>query len=185
MSVARSYAQAVFELICEKAPGAPDALQAEKELGALAASVSASPELTRLLSGTVISSEQRGALVAAIAQKMNLSPIVLRAAKIAAEKGRVSLFTQIHDEYVKIRVGHDGGVLGELVSAEPIEPKDQEELSQAFAKKLGKKIVFRTKVDPSLIAGLKVVVDGVTYDGSVKAQLQRAKASLHSITAHA
>ena len=185
MSVAKSYAQALFELTNEKAHGAPDAAQVEGELAALAAAMGSSVELSRLLGGAVVSSEQRGAIISAITQKMGLSVVVSRAAKIAAEKGRVGLFSQIHDEFVKLRVSHDGGLLGELISAEPVEARDQEELAQAFAKKLGKKIVFKTKVDPTLIAGLKVVVGGVTYDGSVRAQLQRAKTAMLSATAQA
>jgi F-type H+-transporting ATPase subunit delta len=177
MSVAKSYAQALFELTAEKAQGAPDALRVEEELAALAATIQGHPELSQLMSGAVVSSEQCGGIVGAIAERLGLSVIVTRAAKIAAEKGRTGLFSQIHDEFVRLRVGAEGGVLGELVSAEAMETRDQEELAQAFGKKLGKKVIFKTRVDPALIAGVQVTVSGVTYDGSVRAQLQRAKSA--------
>ncbi len=178
MSVAKSYAQALFSLTQERAPGVPDAVQVERELEALALAIASSPEMTKLLGGPVVSSEQRGAIVSAVADKIGLSPVVVRAVKIAAEKGRAALFSQIHDEFVRLRVGIEGGLLGEVVSAEPLDVRDQEELAAAFQKKLGKKVVFKSKVDPSLIAGVMVTVGGITYDGSVKSQLQRARNTL-------
>jgi F0F1-type ATP synthase delta subunit len=49
------------------------------------------------------------------------------------------------------------------------------EITQAFTQKLKRKVDFKVTTQPSLLAGLKVTVNGVTYDGSLLAQLERLK----------
>ena len=178
MSVAKSYAQALFELSQEKHATVPEATQVEKELSSVAAAFSAGSDAAHLLSGPALSAAERSKAVGAICEKLGVSAGVARAMKIAAEKGRVALFGAIHSEFIRLRVESEGGLLGEMVSAEPLEARDQDELASAFSKKLGRKVQFRTSVDAGLIAGVKVTVAGVTYDGTVRAQLQRAKAQL-------
>lgn len=178
MSVANSYAQALFELSQEKHASVPDAAQVEKELAAIAGVFAPGAEISMLLGGPALSSSERSQVVGAICEKLGVSAGVTRAIRIGAEKGRAALFGAIHSEFVRLRVESEGGLLGEMVSAEPLEARDQDELAGAFSKKLGKKVRFKTSVDASLIAGVKVTVDGVTYDGTVRAQLQRAKTQL-------
>jgi F0F1-type ATP synthase delta subunit len=50
---------------------------------------------------------------------------------------------------------------------------------------LGRKVAFRVSTDPSLLAGVRVTVSGVTYDGTLKAQLEQLKdkISMASVTA--
>jgi len=178
MSVAKSYAQALFELTQEKSTVVPDASQVEKELASLAGAFATGSQAANLLGGPALSASERSRSVEAICKAMGLSKGVAHAARIAAEKGRVGLFPVIHEEFVRLRVEAEGGVLGELVSAEPLDVRDQDELSQAFSKKLGRKVQFKSRIDTSLIAGVKVTVAGVTYDGSVRSQLQRMRHQL-------
>ncbi len=178
MSVAKSYAQALFELTQEKSAVVPDSSQVEKELAALASAFAPGTQAANLLGGPALSASERSRSVEAVCKAMGLSKGVSHAAKIAAEKGRVALFPMVHDEFVRLRVEAENGVLGELVSAEPLDARDQDELSQAFSKKLGRKVQFKTRIDPALIAGVKVTVAGITYDGSVRAQLQRVRHQL-------
>jgi F-type H+-transporting ATPase subunit delta len=178
MSVAKSYAQALFELSKERHASVPDAAQVEKELGAVAAAFAASTVAAQLLGGAALTSAERSKVVGAVCEKIGVSAGVTRAMRIGAEKGRAPLFGAIHEEFIRLRVESEGGLLGDMASAEVLDARDQEELASAFSRKLGKKVHFKTRVDSGLIAGVKVTVDGVTYDGTVRAQLQRAKAHL-------
>jgi hypothetical protein len=51
-------------------------------------------------------------------------------------------------------------------------------LSVAFGARIGRKVSFETHEDPSLLAGVKVTVGGVTYDGTMRSQLSRLRETL-------
>ena len=53
--------------------------------------------------------------------------------------------------------------------------EDVEALAKAFGKKLNKRVAFHVSTDPSLLAGMKVTVNGVTYDGTLRSQLQKLR----------
>jgi F0F1-type ATP synthase delta subunit len=65
-----------------------------------------------------------------------------------------------------------------LEQADPLTEAETAELRAMFSKKTGKAIEFDTSVDPTLIAGFKVTVQGKTYDGSLKAQVDKLKNKL-------
>ena len=65
---------------------------------------------------------------------------------------------------------------------DPLKDSDVQGLAQAYEKKLGKRVEFQVSVDPGLLAGLKVTVNGVTYDGTLRSQLDRLKENLSSHT---
>ncbi len=74
-----------------------------------------------------------------------------------------------------IRLAAEGGVAGRLEVAEVISEADVSQLAKAFSEKFGKKVAFRVSQDPSLLAGIKVTVNGVTYDGTLRAQIQKLR----------
>jgi F-type H+-transporting ATPase subunit delta len=74
-----------------------------------------------------------------------------------------------------VRLASEGGILGQVISAEPMDQKDVESLAQSFSKKLGKRVTFKVSVDAALLAGMKVIVSGVTYDGTLQSQLQKLR----------
>jgi F-type H+-transporting ATPase subunit delta len=85
------------------------------------------------------------------------------------------VFGEIRNAYRSVRLEAEGGVSGRLVSADPLSESDIKGLADAFQRKLGKPVAFRVSTDPSLLAGMKVIVNGVTYDGTLKSQLQQLR----------
>ena len=60
---------------------------------------------------------------------------------------------------------------GIVYSAKPLSQGDIYAIEDAFFSKLGQPVTLDMVVDETLIAGVNVVVEGVSYDGSVKGQL--------------
>lgn len=175
MSVATSYARALFESAQDKKASAQDIEKLETDLDTVAALVSSSKDLRAVLVGPALSSRQKAELVEKIAPSLKISQLLTQFMVLMARKERLGLLPQIREAFSAVRLEAEGGIAGKVVSAEPLERADLEGLAQAFGKKLGKRISFRTSTDPSLLAGVKVVVNGVTYDGTLKAQLQRLR----------
>lgn len=62
------------------------------------------------------------------------------------------------------------------VTAVPMDTKLTDDLRDRLAKSLNKQVELETKVDPSLLGGIVLNIDGKVLDGSVKQQLERLRA---------
>ncbi|MBC7692986.1 MAG: ATP synthase F1 subunit delta [Methylotenera sp.] len=175
MSVARAYAKALYEAATETKLTAADVDQIEAQLDAFVLAVDQNPNFKTLIETAALGSKEKISVVAAVSEKLGIGGILGRFLVLMARKERLSLLKAIRGSFAEIRLESQGGVLGQLVSADPLDAKDLEELSRSFGQKLGKKISFRPSIDSSLLAGIKVTVNGVTYDGTLRSQLQQLR----------
>lgn len=178
MSLSRSYAQALYLAAQDRQVTGAALDQLVAQLEAAVVCFQSSPELDRALTSPLTSAKEKGAIVSAISKKEGYSPLLCDFLALVARKQRVASLSEISLAFAEARLAAEGGVMGTVVSADAVAPADVEELSAAYAKKLGRKVSFRTQVDPELLAGLKVTVQGVTYDGTLRSQLQRLREKL-------
>lgn len=181
MSVAKSYAKALYET----AQSAKQAVAPiEKELDQFLAAMNGSREGNIALTGPVTTAKEKMAVVEAVAQKLGLGDLTRRFLSLLARKERLGLLAEVNEALSEVRLLAEGGVSGVLYSAEPMSASDVDGLASAFSKKLGKKVAFRVEADPTLLAGVKVTVNGVTYDGTLRSQLQRLRDQVASGVSH-
>ena len=74
-------------------------------------------------------------------------------------------YTALHDEHCRLSTAY-------VTSAVELTKAEQETLTEKLGKKLGRTIHLECSVDPSLLGGLVVRVDGKVIDGSLKHRLQ-------------
>ena len=175
MSVAKSYARALFETATAAKSSSQEIQGIEDELAVLLTAIDASKEGRMALFGPLTSAKEKGAILEALLSKMKPSPLVARFMSLLARKGRLSLLGEIQKAFSAVRVEAEGGIIGTVVAADPVGNADVESLAKAFGKKLNKRVAFRVSTDPTLLAGMKITVNGVTYDGTLRAQLQKLR----------
>lgn len=175
MSVARSYSKALYESAKEKGLSSGDMDRIENDLASFSAAMASNENLNEALVSPIVSATDKVVIAQKTAEKLGLSKLTTDFVALMAKKNRVSHAGDILDGFKSVRLESEGGIFGSVVSAEELSASDVEELAKAFTKKLGKKIVFKTAIDPTLLAGLRVTVNGVTYDGSVRSQLQQLR----------
>ena len=175
MSVARAYAKALYETASEAKLSADKIGQLETHMDEFVRMIDSSRDAQVVLQGPVASVKEKTSALDEIAKRASFEPLFIQFLHLLARKGRLSLIHEIRDSFSAVRLEAEGGVPGNLVSAEPMNASDIEGLTKAFAKKLGKRVAFRVSTDPTLLAGMKVTVSGVTYDGTLRAQLQRLR----------
>ena len=178
MSVAKSYAKALLEFALESGFTPDQCQRIELQLHSLVELVDGSKSLGMALYGPATTSKEKISVVQMLAQKLGMEPVAARFLELMARKRRLDLLEMVAQSYRELRLEHDGIILGELYSADPLSRTDIDDLSSAFAKRIGKKIHFDAFEDPSLLAGVKVKVNGVTYDGTLRSQLNRLKETL-------
>jgi F-type H+-transporting ATPase subunit delta len=183
MSVARVYAKALFEAAKEAGESGEGLVKIENELASMSAAVESSNDAMRFLYGPIGTAKEKQTVLEAVAKKLSTSRLTLEFLNLLATKGRLGILSDVRGEFAQVRLRAEGGVPGVVVSAEPLNPADVESLASAFTKKLGKKVSFSVSTDPNLLAGMKVTVNGVTYDGSLRSQLQQLRDRV--LSAHA
>ncbi len=175
MSVSRSYARTLLETAQETGLKSTDLDKIESELSTFVSTVGSSSGLSEALSSPIVSSVEKAGVAGVVATKLGFSKLTTQFLTMVARKGRAPAIDAITDAFTVVRLESEGAMLGEVVSADVLKKEDLEELATAFTRKLGKKVVFRSSVEPALLAGLKVTVGGTTYDGSLRAQLHQLR----------
>ena len=80
----------------------------------------------------------------------------------------VEAYTALHDEHARLSTAH-------VTSAVELTEGEKAKLIEKLSQKLGRTIHLECAVDPSLLGGLVVQVDGKVIDGSLKHKLQEIK----------
>jgi F-type H+-transporting ATPase subunit delta len=175
MSVANAYAKALFQTVQAKNATAQDLDTLETQLAAFVSAVESSREAKMALYGPIANTREKIAIVQKLGQAMGVTGTLPNFLELLAKKDRLAILPQVRDSFHTVRLASEGGILGEVISAEPMDQKDVDSLAQSFSKKLGKRVAFKVSVDAALLAGMKVVVSGVTYDGTLQSQLQKLR----------
>ncbi|MCC7440127.1 MAG: ATP synthase F1 subunit delta [Bdellovibrionales bacterium] len=178
MSVAKRYCRSLTETLLtgNGAAGSMDAHRKELEL--LVTVISSDARLKSALYGPAASSRDKSAILVELAKQLKLTGTVVNFLRLLARKSRVSLLPEIVQVFDEVSLEGEGGLVGQVVSADPLDDAELERLSQSFTKKLGRRVKLHVSTDPALMAGLWVRVAGVTYDGSLKAQFDRLRERL-------
>lgn len=175
MSVAKAYARALYESASEARVSSEEIRSYESQLKTFSDLINNSRELQiALLSGTT-SPKEKEEVVAALSKKASFAPLLSNFLILLARKRRVDAVPAVLDAFIEVRLAAEGAVMGQLEAAEALAKADLDALTGAFERKLGKKVAFKTAIDENLLAGVKVTVSGVTYDGTLRSQLQRLR----------
>lgn len=98
--------------------------------------------------------------------------------KILITKGLISDIKKIQNVYNRLADKDSNIIEGKIYSAFNLTEDQITRISEAFGKKLNKKIVLKERSDPSLIGGVKVILDGTVYEYSINSKLENARESL-------
>lgn len=97
---------------------------------------------------------------------------------VLIDKGRVPAFTQIARAFRELQNQDEGFSYGRMVSARPL----TEEQVSRFEKEVGDLLKARVKleveINPALIGGVSIFIDGKVIDASVRSRLQSIADSL-------
>ena len=103
---------------------------------------------------------------------------IINLIKIVVKNHRAMYLVDIF-ERINSLINEERGVLEGLVySAEPLSEEQLQKLNQAISKVEKRPTELKNLIDPSLIGGVKVVINDHIYDGSIKHHLENMKLTL-------
>ena len=173
--VGARYAQALFDLAKEKGRVAA----VEADLKAFKAMRSGSADLRRLLASPAFSAEDKGRAIAAIAEKAQFDPLTLKFFGLVAANRRSGALLSAITAFEALSAADRGVVAAEVTTAVKLTPAQQTGLKAALRHALGKDPEIETRVDPSILGGLKVRVGSRLYDASLRTKLDSLRFALN------
>lgn len=172
---ANRYAKALFDVaIAEK----NDLAQVDRDLQALVAMMSASPDLAQASGRSGVTEAVRKSLMEAVADKMALGAPVKKLLVLLAESRKLNLVPDLAIAYRERLLTHQNIVRAEVTSAVALSPEKTQALANSLGQVTGKQVDLSVTVDPELLGGVVAKIGSTVYDGSVRTQLQRLRAEL-------
>jgi len=172
--VGSRYAQALFDL----ALGA-DALTAiEADLKSLTTARAESVDLRRLMDSPIFTADDKAKALKAIAEKAQFHPITVKFLGLLTSNRRAGALSQVTDSFTRLSAAHRGIVSAEVVSATKLSAAQEKGVKAALRQSLGKDPEITTRVDPSILGGLKVRVGSRLFDASLRSKLDTLKFAL-------
>jgi F-type H+-transporting ATPase subunit delta len=173
-SVARRYAQAMFELGRDK--GTLDDIR--RDLEAFVAVQAESQELREAVASPLLSDEARDRLVEELGRRLGTSEITINLVRLLARRRRLAVLADLCRQYGELCDEHQGVLRATVRSPTPLEPSYLDRLRAEMEQATGKKVVISCEHDPSLIAGIVTQIGDRVVDGSIRGKLEQLRQSL-------
>lgn len=172
--VGERYAQALFDLADET--GSLEAVRAD--LKSLRAAWAESADLRRLATSPVIAADDQQQGLVAIADAARFNGVTRNFLGLLGQNHRARDLPAVIAGFEKLYAKKTGMVAAEVVTAQALTAAQLQSIQSTLRTALGKDPELTTRVDPSLLGGLKVKVGSKLFDASLKTKLDQMKFAL-------
>ena len=166
---ARRYARAIIET-------AANTQAVREELTTIAEAFKANPALLHSLTNPGIPVVNKKAIVTAVFP--GLSAPLPRLFEMLIDAARVGLLPEIAARYRNEWNSRNNVHAAKVVTAMALDEASADSVKKAIERAVSGTVEMETRVDSSLVGGLKVEVDGHLFDGTVKARLKALRQQL-------
>lgn len=163
LTVDMTYGTALYEAAAELNKTEQIAADAESVLAIL----EQEPDLRAFVDYPAISAEEKKKALKNIFEGQ-IADELLNFMFVLIDKRRMGQFERIIRVYKDMMNHVEGVAYGVVYSAAPLEPKQLTEIEEQTSRLLQENIKLTNETDPSLIAGIKVLVEGKIIDASFR-----------------
>ncbi|MBR3495029.1 MAG: ATP synthase F1 subunit delta [Clostridia bacterium] len=165
--ISKEYANALFSVAVEqgKVRAWADELQKAVKLFA------DQPAYLSLLASPEVSGEERAELLEKSLGGL-VSPEVLNLLRLITVRGRARLIPDVAERYGQLADESERRKTARIVSAVPLTDAEKERLRRDLEKRTQATVELICEVDPSLLGGMVMEIDGRVVDGTLRARLR-------------
>jgi F-type H+-transporting ATPase subunit delta len=113
-----------------------------------------------------------------------IHPMALKLVSMLVARGRLGMIGDISDEYQQMLDnyrGVEGAEIAEVTTAIPLDDDDKLRLAQRITDMVGKPVVLRATVDPSVIGGIIIRIGDKLIDGCIRSKLASLRRELGGV----
>ena len=173
-NVGGRYAQALFDLANDEKKLAA----VEADLKSLKKMRAESADFRTLLASPAFSAEQKGKAISALADKAKFNATTKKFLGLLAANGRIGILPSVITSFEALSAKARGVVSAQVVTAVALTPAQSKGVAAALRTALGKDPEIETRVDPSILGGIKVRVGSRLFDASLRSKLDSLKFAL-------
>jgi F-type H+-transporting ATPase subunit delta len=174
--LAGRYAAALFDLADER--HALDTVAGD--LRELRAMLAGSGDLMRLLRSPVLTRDEQGKAVAAVAARAGLSELTRNLLWVVAGNRRLFAVPEMIGAFLGQLAERRGEVTAEVTVAQPLDEARQAALTEQLRRAVGARVAVDVRVDPALLGGMIVKVGSRMVDASLSSRLQRLRLAMRA-----
>lgn len=161
------YARALFELGEEKGKLSMIA----NDLYFMHAEMNRNPELMKLLKSPLIPNPKKKEQMEKLFGK-EVEPESLHFLFTLIDKHRVDQFESMYRAFRSMFLKKNHFIEAVAITREPLTPKKREELELALSKAIGRDAIVENRVDPHIIGGVVLEMEGRVIDDSIRGRLE-------------
>ena len=170
--IAQTYAEALFSIGLDE--NKLSKLQDEEK--ALSEIIDDNEDFLLLLSSHFMGAEERKEI--AIKVLKDFDEDIVNLIKVVIDNNRVSYIKDILQSFNSLCNEYKGVKEGLIYSAFPLDKKVVNKIKEKISQIEHMDVELISRIDPTLIGGVKVVINSHVYDGSVKNQLEKMQVDL-------
>jgi len=175
--LAGRYATALFELASERG----DLGGVDEDLRRLATLLGQSAEFRFATRSPALSREQQAALMASVAESLELSGLVGNFLGVLARNRRLAALDEVVQAFSRLVAAHKGETRAEVRSAKALDKTQMAALEAKLKALAGQEVRIDAQVDESLIGGLVVRIGSRMIDGSVASKLASLERAMKGV----
>lgn len=166
-SLSGRYATALFDLAREAK--AIDTVLAS--LVSLKAALAQTPDFRALTVNPLLSREDAGKGVAAVAGHLKVDPLTRNFLGVLAQNRRLGQLGATIAAFEALAAAHRGEATATVTSAHPLDEAQLAALKQQLRSTMGRDVALDLRVDPAILGGLIVKIGSRMIDGSIRTRL--------------
>jgi len=178
-NIARRYAKGLLDAAVDAGESA-DEQQMSEQVSSMSQVVESHEGLQFVLINPAIGGERKAGILAEIAERMRLHPLLRSFLRLLAEKERLDHLHLIAEVFNDLVDEHRGVVTAEVATPLELESPQAAAVQQRLATALGCDVRLKTRTEPELLGGLVTRIGDVVYDGSLRSHLSRIRRQLGS-----
>ena len=105
----------------------------------------------------------------------DLPPHIVSYLQLLCEKGRIGCFSESVKEYKALLDASERVLSASVTSARELTDGEKERLTEQLSHRFGGRVAAEYGIDPALLSGMVVEIDGRVLDGSLRRRLDEAK----------
>lgn len=172
--IARRYAKAFSETFEDLSKAEVQAAELEQ----FSVLVSENNELSNFLTSPGFDVSEKWNVVSDCLVKAGASEELKGFIRVLVEAGRVAALEEVSVEFKQSVYEKLGYADATIDTAFALTDNELSSITETLEKAVGKKLKITTNIQPEMIAGLKVSVDGKTFDGSFGAHVEKMQRTL-------
>ena len=158
-----------------------DVAAAQAQMRDFAAMLAGSRELREVMSDPSVPSDQKLAVLDAMAARMGMFRAVRNFFAVIIDHQRLGDLPLILSEYDRVADAGQGVAEAEVTSAFTLDAEARQELESQVARLAGSRVRVEYRQDATLLGGAIVRIGSTVYDGSLRGQLEQMKRSLVAV----